>query len=123
MKHTEGKWNYNKESGWLEDKYGEIICQFWNKCEDDFLYREANAQRIVACVNACKGIATTALNEQPLVVNRATIQLQAQLDHSEKVKAELLEALKRLYSECKEDSYWPDLLEHAKQAIKKAEKE
>lgn len=32
------------------------ICQFFNKCGDDYPNREANARRIVACVNACVGI-------------------------------------------------------------------
>lgn len=54
MTHTPEPWEFT-------DRYfikanEETICQFFNRYEEDYLFNEANANRIVACVNAMAGI-------------------------------------------------------------------
>ena len=54
MKHTPEPWEV--VDGYFIEANEETICQFFNKYEDDFPNNDANATRIVACVNAMAGI-------------------------------------------------------------------
>jgi hypothetical protein len=53
IKHTPEPWVFDGE--FIESEQM-VICQLFNKHEDDFPNKQANAARIVACVNACAGM-------------------------------------------------------------------
>lgn len=60
MKHTKEPWTYNERTDRLIDAHGNnIAVMFYSVSDDETL---ANAQRIVACVNACAGITNEALD-------------------------------------------------------------
>lgn len=55
QQHTQEPWSVSDFGDGLHGG-GIPICQFYDRFEDDFPNREANARRIVACVNACAGV-------------------------------------------------------------------
>lgn len=66
MSHTPEPWVYNSTHGWIEQQGAAgtrvILCQLWNRHDETFPNATANAQRIIACVNACAGLSHEALD-------------------------------------------------------------
>lgn len=83
------------------------ICQFHNKLGDDFPNCEANARRIVACVNACAGIP----NEDLEMDNSAFIRVFNERNELVKQRDDLLAALNlwKLASDNAEESELDDM--------------
>ena len=153
VKCTEGKWSYKKNifhGGFcINAEGGSGIDADGNRKGLEVLIAndvrpEANAQRIVACVNACEGIETRSLEGLSFDIllghSRDNVaDLQAKLDEaesalktSEKVKEELLGAL-RCANDClgsfdppeaegEAEGFFEDL-ETISKAIKQAEGE
>lgn len=60
--YTRGKWSENPQwKGFIIGEDGKTICQV-AAYASGFARRDANTARILACVNACDGIPTEALN-------------------------------------------------------------
>ena len=78
---------------------------------------EANARRIVACVNACEGISTENLED-----NRPVKWLAQQYNEVVKQRDELLEALQALMDDEApiDEKHWNDCCDKARAAILKA---
>ena len=78
---------------------------------------EANARRIVACVNACEGISTENLED-----NRPVKWLAQQYNEVVKQRDELLEALQALMDDEApiDEKHWNDCCDKARAAIAKA---
>lgn len=132
MKHTEGKLVISSSTLiCTEDARLVANCMPISAVPElsiDMIEAVANAHRLVATWNACEGIETEDLegygNLQELLEskNQGAIRLQAQLDQSEKVKGELLEACKLAYFAHQNDSGLSHLgCSELKQAIQRAE--
>jgi len=46
------KYKYDKESNWVTDETGHIICQCWGKDEESFANSKTNGPKIAAALNA-----------------------------------------------------------------------
>lgn len=55
-KHTPEPWDFDAEGGFVLSAGLNAVCQTWSKYEEDFDNSKANGRRIVACVNACRGL-------------------------------------------------------------------
>ena len=84
MEHTEGKWKTEKGGHDILNETGGRIAN---------IRLEANAHRIVACVNACDGIPTEALEGRDNFFSMAGNALK-KLDHSEKVRERLAQLIR-----------------------------
>lgn len=101
-KHTPGPWEIIDDSSFICKKesdshvFPKIICRFFDSYEEQYKNTEANAARIVACVNAMDGI------DDPQKLRQAwEICKQLELDQAQKYKEqrdELLFALTQLKS-------------------------
>ena len=124
MKHTEGKLKIYKRN----------IGLFWSLLDEQETViatgiDEADAPRLADCWNLCIDIPTEGLTGHNIVSITQFTDLQSRLDHSEKVKGELLGASKRhlkmiTSNGCITDYAFmitPDKLEPFEQAIKSAE--
>jgi hypothetical protein len=60
--HTAGLLEIRYDTA-IADRQGQTVCLFWDKCEEDFPNAKGNTRRVVACWNACDGIATEELEE------------------------------------------------------------
>lgn len=67
VRHTPGPWFYNRDEGGLYEHNVNVeegeICQVFDPAGNHEGVKAANARRIVAAVNACEGIATSALEQ------------------------------------------------------------
>lgn len=66
MKHTKTPWKISATGGLIvpdNDNPISTICRGFGRDDDDFPNWEANARRIVACVNACEGMKTEELEQ------------------------------------------------------------
>lgn len=55
--HTSGPWEDDAENGFVTDERGDIVCQTWNKMEEDFANASANRTLIAAApdlLEACR---------------------------------------------------------------------
>lgn len=104
-KHTPEPWRTDAECGFpqdIHDSKGNLFL----RCGSDFdneIYGEANARRIVACVNACAGCATEVLETAPVGFFNSTYGHPKYLEEITKQRDELLAALERFmdsHEEC-----------------------
>jgi len=95
-KHTPGPWNvkYSKFSI-IETQEGAQVAECKNLT--GLVNLQANARRIVACVNACEGIETSELEE--IAVSGGMLGLREDVARAAKQRDALLEALEELVSE------------------------
>ena len=102
-KHTPEPWRTDAECGFpqdLHDSKGNLFL----RCGSDFdneIYGEANARRIVACVNACSGISTDNLED-----NLPVKELARRYNEALKQRDELLKALENTHNALKH--FWPE---------------
>lgn len=100
MKHTKEPWEFVRDKsykGWEEDDETYIIFPVERDgVRIGDLFNEANAKRIVACVNACEGIDTKDLDlkMRPVYSRRKVI---AQRD-------KLIEGLKKIERNCYDEA-------------------
>lgn len=87
-KHTVEPWHIAKY-GKVKNEDSGLIWISVNGCSG--AEAEANARRIVACVNACAGVQTETLERVPL--NLKTIEMAQRIESEEKQRDQLLEAL------------------------------
>ena len=93
-KHTPEPWRTDAECGFpqdIHDSKGNLFL----RCGSDFdneIYGEANARRIVACVNACAGCATEVLETAPVGFFNSTYGHPKYLEEITKQRDELLAA-------------------------------
>ena len=95
--HTPEPWRTDKECGFPQDIHDANGLLFL-RCGSDFenqIYGEANARRIVACVNACAGIRTEALEHRVHLLKAE----DAQLAEITKQRDELLAAIETTLDE------------------------
>ncbi len=106
-KHTPEPWfvNDKRKIGWMDnaiflfsEKEGNVV-----RCYDDYGTAEANARRIVACVNACAGIPTDQLESGEARYVRNEL---ADIYALEKRRDELLAALEKGGHSLREISLW-----------------
>ena len=102
-KHTPEPWRTDAECGFpqdIHDSKGNLFL----RCGSDFdneIYGEANARRIVACVNACSGISTDNLED-----NLPVKELARRYNEALKQRDELLKALENTHNALKH--FWPE---------------
>ena len=126
MEHTEGKWIARKEI--LQPKLGAYDIWAGDKWIATINHRlkesEANAQRIVACVNACEDMSTKGLESNGSILGHlnhltnSRDKIETQLSTITQQRDELLEALKELANEFGSESTYTSIIQ---QAIKNAE--
>lgn len=92
QQHTPEPWEVSALGGGLHAN-DVPICQFFNDCGDDFQNHEANARRIVACVNACAGIP----NEQLECDNIEFVRIFNERNHLKQQRDELHKALQYIF--------------------------
>lgn len=98
-KYTPEPWRTDAECGFpqdIHDSKGNLFL----RCSSDFdneVYGEANARRIVACVNACAGCATEVLETAPVGFFNSTYGHPKYLEEITKQRDELLAAMTRCY--------------------------
>lgn len=84
VKHTAEPWKLHRSGQSVGSSDGYGVCEVWPRDEDNFPDTEgkANARRIVACVNACRGLSTDELEKHGLVsaVGTELIELKKQRD-------------------------------------------
>ena len=84
VKHTAEPWALFRDGQSVGAADGTGVCEVWPRNEEGFPNTEgtANARRIVACVNACRGLSTIELEEFGLVgaVGTELIELEKQRD-------------------------------------------
>lgn len=117
-KHTKEPWSLYRNDQSVGDARGYAVCDVWPRGGDGMVSEEgkSNARRIVACVNACRGLSTDDLERKGLVA-----AVGNQLLDIEKQRDELLEALKHLHHNAKESGAEMGLaLDVAESAIAKA---
>ena len=93
-KHTPEPWRTDAECGFPQDIHDSKGSLFL-RCGSDFdneIYGEANARRIVACVNACAGCATEVLETAPVGFFNSTYGHPKYLEEITKQRDELLAA-------------------------------
>ncbi|WP_279475282.1 hypothetical protein [Aeromonas veronii] len=83
--YTQGPWKLYRNDQSVGDARGYAVCDVWPRGDDGMASEEgkANARRIVACVNACEGIETEALEEA----------ISMRIDLSSVKQPEIIEAL------------------------------
>ena len=106
MEHTKGPWRVDSPmSGPLangrvsirgSDEYKSAIC-FFNPLRECGPTDQANARRIVACVNACEGIKTEHLEHASLDFGK---ELRAERDRIAALNKELVEAASEAQCGC-----------------------
>ena len=114
-KHTKEPWALYRNGQSVGDAIGHAVCDVWPRGDDQIASKEgkANARRIVACVNSCRGLPTDELEQKGLVAAVGT-----QLLDVERQRDELLAALDEI---SKLPSYRQDeCSEMARDAIAKA---
>ena len=99
MKHAPEPWSVSALGNGIHA--GDIsICQFYNRFGTDFPNFEANARRIVACVNACEGLSTerlekflgSAANKSVITLTTDNLDLKDRIAELEHQQAELVGA-------------------------------
>ena len=118
--HTPGPWTAELDAhgrGRVKGN-GCWVATTWTNADDDSHKRypaEANARRLVACLNACEGISTEALegDDAPRKLREDRDLLLAQRD-------ELLEALKGVMNNCLDSDGLAEAYAIARAAIAKA---
>lgn len=118
-KHTAENWNFNQD-GIFDEKGEQIASLLFNRYTyfKPRIENLSNAQRIVACVNAMKGV-----NNPAEFMEQVQQSFNANMDLKQQ-RNELLEALEKLYNSI--DScidLTPELLNKCSSAIKKAKGE
>ena len=107
-KYTPEPWRTDAECGFpqdIHDSKGNLFL----RCGSDFdneIYGEANARRIVACVNACAGVDTEFLEEAPIGIFASKYGSPGYIDQLEKQRDELLKALENTHNALKH--FWPE---------------
>ena len=115
-KYTRGPWKTEREGIHALIRGGDAtIVAVRHRLPADV--HEANARRIVACVNACEGISTENLED-----NRPVKWLAQQYNEVVKQRDELLEALQALMDDEApiDEKHWNDCCDKARAAIAKA---
>jgi hypothetical protein len=120
MEHTKGTWSWHETA----DGSGAVVadglqvarCQVFGPFGQD----TANARRIAACVNACRGINTTALEYRAHLLKAEDCTLRVLREQRD----ELLAALTALVALCDEHCRWDrrfdDALDAADEAVTNA---
>jgi len=94
FEHTPGKWETLGEDG------GERVISFADSKGKPrtlaHVYDGANARRIVACVNACDGISTEALEREPGSLGMSRDAIRAERDRLRKINAKWVRQLERV---------------------------
>jgi hypothetical protein len=69
QKHTPEPWKLYRNDQSVGDVVGHAVCDVWPRGDDHIASEEgkANARRIVACVNACRGLPTDELEAKGVV--------------------------------------------------------
>lgn len=97
--HTNEPWSIEGQeydAHRIVDTEGNAICQLWFKTEEPMDNQDANAKRIVACVNACAGITNEELADMQRYFGkegRTYYTLVSDMREAQKQRDELLEAL------------------------------
>ena len=106
VKHTPEPWVIDSRVGfgdrfYSDDETGSIIgeCPEYRFAPRPAQERFANVRRIVACVNACRGLPTDELEQKGLVAAVGTQLLEA-----DQQRDELLEALESLFHEASQQN-------------------
>lgn len=89
-KHTNGPWRTGGGGRFIYDRDGRIIAsatRFHDRREIGTVF--ANARRIVACVNACEGIRTEALEWRGHLLKAADDTIAAMTDQRDKLRTDL----------------------------------
>ncbi|WP_273763560.1 hypothetical protein [Aeromonas hydrophila] len=117
-KFTQGPWKLFRNDQSVGDARGYAVCDVWPRGDDGMASEEgkANARRIVACVNACRGLPTDELEQKGLVAAVGTELLEL-----DQLRNELLAALEHLHHNAKASGAEMGLaLDVAEEAIAKA---
>lgn len=91
-KHTSGLWTTRNGRIFPVGKEQSTIASISRDIQDWTLFNEDDARRIVACVNACRGLPTDELEQKGLVAAVGTQLLEA-----DQLRDELLAALDEVH--------------------------
>lgn len=113
-KHTPEPWKLYRNDQSVGDAVGHAVCDVWPRGDDKIASEEgkANARRIVACVNACRGLPTDEMEKSGLAsaFGNQMLELEQQRDHIHAKVDELLAALvnaKESLERCYDVTEWP----------------
>ena len=98
-KHTPEPWKLCRNDQSVGDARGYAVCDVWPRGDDQLASEEGkdNARRIVACVNACRGLPTDELEQKGIVAAAGTQLLDVEQQRDELLT--VLEALAECYCE------------------------